>query len=821
MVYVCDDEYTIEDCAPIFKNYPFELSPFQKHAIRAIEQGKHILITAHTGSGKTLPATYAIQKFCKRGKKVIYTSPIKSLSNQKFNEFSKKFPEISFGILTGDIKFNPEADCLIMTTEILRNNLFQQKTIEQQKKENLPLQFQMDTQNELDCVIFDEIHYINDKERGKIWEETIMMLPKHVLIVMLSATINGAEKFAQWIENVKQRDVWLASTTNRVVPLTHYSYITLRDKLAEKYGKTNSVIDNQLNKLIPLRKKHENFQDPNYHLLSKIKTFFNTNRVFVNNTFVLNNITKYLHEHNLLPAICFVFSRRKAEQFAKTISLSFNDSKTMNIIRKECKQILINKLTNWKEYIELPEFEELTQLLQKGIGVHHSGIIPVFKEIIEILFEKGYVKLLFATETFAVGVNMPTKTVIFSGLKKFDGQHFRFLLPHEYTQMSGRAGRRGIDKKGVVIHLNNMFDLPPIQDYRNMLCGKSQTITSKFQINFNLILNLIANKTSYLEFINKSLMNISIQNQRHFIEDKITKLDQHLIKQNELLQFCKTPISDLKTFANLSNELRYSDRKRRKKILKNIQIYKNNHKNIEKEVSKIFDIDNTNEDKYELENELKNVNNYIIDTINTVLGILIDYSFIETPEGIPPTDSYILTTKGETAANIQEVNCLVFGDLIHYDRLKHFESHELATFFSCFSNISIPREDRRIDPFLLKIPTKVKQMIAVTETYYNELKDIELKYQLEFSEEELHYELCEEIAEWCSANSEQQCKIIFQKLKKRKISIGVFIKAILKINNIAAEFEKLFQYNLPMLGKLREIPRMTLKFVVTNQSLYI
>ena len=230
----------------------------------------------------------------------------------------------------------------------------------------------MDTQNELDCVIFDEIHYINDKERGKIWEETIMMLPKHVLIVMLSATINGAEKFAQWIENVKQREVWLTSTTNRVVPLTHYSYITLRDKLAEKYGKTNSLLDNQLNKLIPLRKKHENFQNPNYHLLSKIKTFFNTNRVFVNNTFVLNNITKYLHEHNLLPAICFVFSRRKAEQFAKTITLSLNDSKTMNIIRKECKQILISKLTNWKEYIELPEFEELTLLLQKGIAVHHS-----------------------------------------------------------------------------------------------------------------------------------------------------------------------------------------------------------------------------------------------------------------------------------------------------------------------------------------------------------------------------------------------------------------------------------------------------------------
>jgi superfamily II RNA helicase len=386
--------------------------------------------------------------------------------------------------------------------------------------------------------------------------------------------------------------------------------------------------------------------------------------------------------------------------------------------------------------------------------------------------------------------------------------------------MAGRAGRRGIDKKGVVIHLNNMFDLPPIQDYRNMLCGKSQTITSKFQINFNLILNLIANKTPYLEFISRSLMNISIQNQRRFIEDKITKLDQHLVKQNELLQFCKTPIGDLKTFANLLNELGYSDRKRRKKILKNIQLYKNNHKNIEKEVSKIFDIDNTHENKYELQTELKNLNNYIADTINTVLGILIDYNFIETPGDIL-MDSHILTTKGEIAANIQEVNCLVFADLIHYNRLKHFDSQELAAFFSCFSNISIPREDRRIDPFLLKIPTEVKQVIVVTQTYYDELKDIELKYQLDFSEEELHYELCEEIIEWCGAIDERECKIIFQKLKKRNISIGVFIKAILKINNIAAEFEKLFQHNLPMLEKLREIPRMTLKFVVTNQSLYI
>ena len=249
------------DYDEIFKKYPFELSPFQKHAICAIEREKHILITAHTGSGKTIPALHAIQKFCKLGKKVIYTSPIKSLSNQKFNEFSKKFPEISFGILTGDIKFNPDADCLIMTTEILRNNLFQQKTIEQGETRHPTLQFEMDIQNDLACVIFDEIHYINDRERGKIWEETIMMLPQHVLIVMLSATIHKAESFAKWIESAKEREVWLASTTQRVVPLTHYSYLTLRSKLTEKHGSKNPLIDNNLNKLMVLKKHQGIFED--------------------------------------------------------------------------------------------------------------------------------------------------------------------------------------------------------------------------------------------------------------------------------------------------------------------------------------------------------------------------------------------------------------------------------------------------------------------------------------------------------------------------------------------------------------------------------
>jgi len=818
MVYICSATYEENKYNKEFAKYPFELSAFQKYAIQAIQENKHILITAHTGSGKTLPAEYAIQKFCSAGKKVIYTSPIKSLSNQKFNEFTKKFPKISFGILTGDIKFNPEADCLIMTTEILRNNLFQEKTKNLGDKKQT-LHFEIDTQNDLACVIFDEIHYINDKERGKIWEETIMMLPEQVLIIMLSATINKAEQFAKWVENIKNREVWLSSTNKRVVPLTHYSYITLRDKLTEKHGKNNLLIDNKLNKLLTLRNQIGEFQDINFHNMVKIKKFFEIKQIFVNKSFVLNNITKYLHDHNLLPAICFVFSRKKTEQFAKMISLSFNDSKTMNIIRKECKQILISKLPNWKEYEQLPEFQQLTKLLEKGIAVHHSGIIPVFKEIIEIMFEKGYVKLLFATETFAVGVNMPTKTVIFTGLKKFDGNNFRNLLPHEYSQMAGRAGRRGLDTKGTVIHLNNMFEMPRFHQYRTILCGTSQTIISKFQINFNLILNLIANKESqFSAFIEKSMMKLTIDSEKKNIHENIKILNEKYEMKKELLEFCITPLQDLQTFANLISDMKLANHKKRKKISKNIQILKNKFKKIEVEVQQIFELEKISQEIFNLHEEGKNISNYINQTIQIIISILVDYGFVETKQ-----EQYLLTSKGEMGSNIQEVNCLVFADLLYNKRFKYLKVTDIICIFSCFTNISIPQDKRKQNVYATTINSKIKQMISAIQEYHYEIQDIELKYRLENKQDEMHFELCDYIEEWCEATNETQCKSVYQKIKKNNISIGVFIKAILKINNIACEFEKIceMQNNLEMLEKLKKIPILTLKSIVTNQSLYI
>ena len=537
MITICEDEFHCnEEYKQLFSNYSFELSNFQKHAIKNIRDGKHVLITAHTGSGKTLPAEYAIDYFTQKGKKLVYTAPIKALSNQKFYEFTKLFPHISFGLLTGDIKTNPEADVLIMTTEILRNTLFQKKLVEEQKT-NIPLNFDMDIDNELGCVIFDEIHYINDADRGKVWEETIMMLPKHVQMLMLSATLDKQENFAKWISGIKGTEVCITPTNHRVVPLKHYSFVTCpestlknnKDKeLVEKFNKI-------INKPVLLKSSDSEFSDSVYYSANSLINYFKTNNIFVKKSFILNEVVRHLKANNMLPAICFIFSRKGVEQSASEITTSLfdKDDNTPSLIVNECQSILM-KLSNYREYINLPEYINLIKILKKGIAIHHSGIMPIFREMVEILFSKGYIKLLFATETFAVGINMPTKTVIFTALNKFDGSYNRDLMSHEYTQMAGRAGRRGLDTVGHVIHLNNLFPMPTMSDYKFILSGKPQTLVSKFKIHYNLILNLINSK---IQSDDKETDSVSSQEIDKLITNKLTGFVDKSMIQNEIMKF--------------------------------------------------------------------------------------------------------------------------------------------------------------------------------------------------------------------------------------------------------------------------------------------
>jgi len=389
-----------------FEKYDYPLHIFQKFAVEAIVEGHHVLVTAPTGSGKTLPGEFSIDFFHSKGKKVIYTTPIKALSNQKFYDFTNKYTNISIGLITGDIKTNPDADVLIMTTEILLNKLFQIKSNTTLNIPSSNISFEMDIENELGAVVFDEIHMINDQARGHVWEQCIMLLPKQVQMIGLSATLDNPERFALWLENKgvfnenPEKIVYLASKKDRTVPLTHYGFITTTNGIfkAIKDKSIQEEIKAIINKPFVLQNPKGEFDELQYSKMIKTMKLFENNNVRVKRQHVLNQITKHLVENEMLPALCYVFSRKQLEVCANevTTNLLEFDNKTPYIIDRECEHI-IRKLPNYQEYLMLPEYINMVTLLRKGIAIHHSGVTPVLREMVELLFVKGFIKLLFCT----------------------------------------------------------------------------------------------------------------------------------------------------------------------------------------------------------------------------------------------------------------------------------------------------------------------------------------------------------------------------------------------------------------------------------------
>jgi superfamily II RNA helicase len=834
MVKICSNSYPShneETYSQYFDKYPFQLSSFQKFAIESIVEGNHILITAHTGSGKTLPAEFAIEYFASKGKKVIYTSPIKALSNQKFYEFTQKFPHISFGILTGDIKTNPEANVLIMTTEILMNTLYAKNR--KDVKTNSLTMFEMDFNNELACVIFDEIHYINDIDRGKVWEETIMMLPQHIQMVMLSATLDSPEKFALWCETKGQtsdkpseppykKQVYLTTTYERVVPLTHYSFITctqgffkiLKDKQLEM------EIMKATNTLHIIQDARGNFNEINYQRIHKIIKTFQDKNHYVKRQHVLNSVAKHMVMNNMLPAICFVLSRKALEQCAKeiTITLLEDDSKVPYIVRRECEQI-IRKLPNYQEYLNLPEYLSMVSLFEKGIAIHHAGIIPILREMVELLFAKGYIKLLFATETFAVGINMPTKTVLFTDLNKFDGLGMRPLYSHEYTQMAGRAGRRGIDTIGYVIHLTNLFKSINQPIIKPMMKGTPQVLVSKFKISYNLLLNLIdIGETDYTKYAKRSMVQGDIEQTTKGYYDSISKLQNEMNNLSLVLETCKTPIEIVTEYITLNQKKVVNVNKKRKEIERNIQQIKDTYKNIDNEVD-IVSKYNTKQDELNKLNENVVSSEKTIDTnVFKVIQLLETNNFIQLDN-----EKYVLTIKGCIATHIREIHCLIFAELIEQKILHKFLAKELVGILSCFTNICVQEEKRNYLPVSNNV--NVKKCVENIYNMYQQQCNIEIKNMIETGiDYSIHFDLIDYIIKWCECENDVDCKLILQQISSEKdIFLGEFVKAILKINNITAEMEKIAELlgDMEFLSILKQVPQLTLKFVATTQSLYV
>ncbi|CAI9106905.1 OLC1v1006152C1 [Oldenlandia corymbosa var. corymbosa] len=488
-------------------NFPFELDPFQKEAIYYLERGDSVFVGAHTSAGKTVVAEYAFALATKHCTRAVYTAPIKTISNQKYRDFCGKF---DVGLLTGDVSLRPEASCLIMTTEILRSMLYRGA----------------DIIRDIEWVIFDEVHYVNDVERGVVWEEVIIMLPKHINFVLLSATVPNRDEFADWIGRTKKKKIRVTGTTKRPVPLEHHLFYS---------GDFYKVCENE--KFLPQGLKAA--KDSNKKSLSTVAggaggggysgsvandrarghkresssqgkqtkhsgsnnfgssggAWANQNNATGHNSgmwrsdaTLWSSLIKKLSKNSLLPVVIFCFSKNRCDKSADNMSTTdLTSSSEKSGIRVFCDKAFSRLKGSDRN---LPQIVRVQDLLRRGIGVHHAGLLPIVKEVVEMLFCRGLVKVLFSTETFAMGVNAPARTVVFDTLRKFDGKEFRQLLPGEYTQMAGRAGRRGLDKTGTVVVMCR-DEVPDEATLKNVIVGNPTRLESQFRLTYIMILHLL------------------------------------------------------------------------------------------------------------------------------------------------------------------------------------------------------------------------------------------------------------------------------------------------------------------------------------------
>lgn len=864
MVKVCSLEYPNEnkdEMNDYFDMFNHPLHDFQKWSIDATVNAHHVLACAPTGSGKSLCAEFAIDFFYKKGKKSIYCSPIKSLSNQKFYDFTQKFPHMSIGLITGDIKLNSTADVLIMTTEILLNKLYSfnkpsEKGVIKHKIDQplLKVDFEMDIATELGCVIFDEIHMIGDKYRGHVWENSIMMLPRHIQMIGLSATLDNPEKFALWLETrgetssdtISDKTVYLTKKLVRPVPLTHYSFITVNSNIFKsiKDKTIHEEIKRVIDKPFILQDSNGLFNEQTYLNTNKMLKLFESNEVRVKRTHVLNQLSKHLVENEMLPALCFVFSIKQLEKCANEITcpLFEFDSKIPYTIDRECEQI-IRKLPNYQEYLLLPEYVKLVSLLQKGVAIHHSKMMPVLREIVEILFSRGMIKMLFCTTSVAIGLNLPVKTSIFTDIYKHNGEHITILHGHEYVQAAGRAGRLGIDTVGHVIHLNNLFTKTDIVSYKTMMKGAPQKLASNFKISYNLLLNMInSGETDYCGIAKKSMIQEEINNQLKHLQNDTNKIVTELDRFTTSIQHMKTPINVIEEYTDLKKRLPLSVNKKRKEIERAIQIIDDHHRDIKKDIESYKKYGDKKAEKDDLTNKINATVKTLDNNVKTVLYMLETGGFIkrsdETQEEEkqhivqikyynPNNTSYSLLLKGQVATHLREVHCLIFADLIIIGKFNCFLAKEIVAFLSCFTNVKVSDNLKAITPIFRDtyIDPELKQLIIDVAKTYETHFNLELLNRVDTGTDySIQFDLVEYMINWCDCDSDVECKLLLQKLcEEKEVFLGEFVKAVLKIANIAAEMEAVAELlgNIELLKKLREVPGLLLKFVATNQSLYV
>lgn len=668
--------------------FPFELDDFQKDACRCITDGKSVVVCAPTGAGKTVIAQHAIHCALEQGKKVFYTTPLKALSNQKYNDFSEKYGIDKVGLLTGDTSINRGAQIVVMTTEVFRNMLY-----------GTNFGSVTDNLKDVKYVILDEVHYMNDEQRGTVWEESIIYCPTNVQIVALSATVANADKLTEWINTVHSRTE-LINTDFRPVPLRFYYFDS-----------------SQPNTLLPLL-------TPNGTLNKKIKPekkeFKRGKAVQKRNT--VKDVVRNLHEKNMLPAIYFTFSRKKCdEQMEKCASLCLVSPKE----QEEIRQIIDDYIAE-NPYLYKNKHIEYLML---GVASHHAGLLPGWKVLVEKLFQKGLIKVVFATETLAAGINMPARSTVISSISKRTDNGHRTLTPSEFLQMSGRAGRRGMDEIGYVVIVGTPFQTP--EEVAELVLSDANPLESKFSPSYSMVLNLLQRFTleEAKELVLKSFGYFS-SNSR--IEPLLAVKDEYECKIDECNSFvcyCKKTNDDLleynkireiyvqnrRIFKTIQKQEKKKNRplneeaaefgRQTKAMLQKMHSYECDTCKLFKKHMKILDVLARYSAKEKaLEKEIEKQKDIFWNKFLSHRAVLMDYGYIK--------DDYP-TERGITISQIRSENELFLAQVIFSGVLDGLTPAELASVIC-----AITTEDMRADLYSqLPLSPNVRKRL-------NKIKDI-------------------------------------------------------------------------------------------------
>ena len=793
--------------------HPYPLDPWQQHGVAAIHRGEHVLVTANTGAGKTTIMEYQIAYCLAKDERAFVLAPIKPLSNQKWKDLKEQlkdlFPTKTVGLLTGDIKLMPEADVVVMTTEIFRNLLFKESTATASVGTAGHL-----TMARLGAVIFDEVHYINDVDRGHVWEESLILMPDHIRVIMLSATMENPVAFAEWFGRIHRQPVTLLQTSHRVVPLVHgicmpedprffvpyktgdeapFQMAVYYDYLKGKQAASDGA-DAWKKRVAAAQAAGESAGG----LSGKVKI-----HAFPH---VLNKAVEQLRDRNLLPALIFSFSRKKCEEYAELVSQGLVTGAETAAIRRQ----IGFHLSPYRSVLEpIPQYHQITRLLERGIAFHHSGMLPLLKEIVELLFTRGFIKTLFCTETFSVGLNMPTRTVVFTELMKPAEHGFRALKQGEYAQMAGRAGRRGKDTEGLVLYLPSREPLSP-EELRGVICGGLTPLQSRMAFHYDFMLKALHKGADWSRvLLSNSYGSQQRETRKALVDAEIAKVEAQLAAIPLTEEHRKAAAEK----AVLDNEVATTRRGAHKRATEALAAWVAAHptwtatqKMLESERALVRKLEDwkVQSEGYAAENDVRR--------FEPVLDSLVYSGYATKSE----EGAYALTPLGVLATECNEANPLLLSYLYDSGQLKTARVEEIVCVMASFV---VDREalekSRRIDgPSALVVDTLDllgdwgKEGLA-TDDYYR------IPSPQDF---------------WCTApfwmeivDHWLQGKTAAEICGRFGLMEGNLIKGLLKVNNIVREWKALatVRADVDMLARLDGVESKLLHGIAVPESLYM